>query len=56
VERSTATQDRVRCLDCGAEYHLEIDDEGAEPCPECGAVGWVAVVGARRAASADDDS
>jgi hypothetical protein len=55
VERSTATRDLVRCLDCGAEYHLEIDEEGAEPCPECGAVGWI-VVSATRRTAIDDDS
>jgi hypothetical protein len=54
VEPSTVTQDLVRCLDCGAEYPLGIDEDGAEPCPECGAVGWIAVDGARRPAPADD--
>jgi predicted nucleic acid-binding Zn-ribbon protein len=53
MKRSTATRDLVRCLDCGTEYDLEIDDEGARPCPACGGVGWIEVPDR---ASEEDDS
>ena len=54
MKRSTATRDLVRCLDCRTEYDLEIDEDGAEPCPVCGGVGWIEV--ADRDAGEDDDS
>lgn len=43
MKRSTATRDLVRCLECGTEYDLQIDEEGARPCPVCGVVGWIEV-------------
>jgi hypothetical protein len=45
VDRSDTADDEglVRCLDCGAVYELTIAGEEAEPCPNCGGVGWVAL-------------
>ena len=46
MEKRTLIERRelVRCLDCGTEYRLPRDVQGeAEPCPDCGSVGWVAV-------------
>jgi hypothetical protein len=40
----------VRCLDCGTVYELPLDQEEAQPCPECGDVGWVALEATRKPA------
>jgi predicted nucleic acid-binding Zn-ribbon protein len=45
MERPTGPEDHdlVRCLDCGTVYDLPRSLQDAAPCPECGAVGWMAV-------------
>ena len=42
-QRPTAERTLVRCLDCGTRYDLPLEQEEAEPCPDCGGVGWVAL-------------
>jgi len=42
-DRSTTHRPLVRCLDCGTVYELPLEQAEAEPCPECGEVGWVAL-------------
>jgi rRNA maturation endonuclease Nob1 len=39
----TAERALVRCLDCDTVYELPFEQEEAEPCPDCGGVGWVAL-------------
>jgi Zn finger protein HypA/HybF involved in hydrogenase expression len=41
--RSLAERALVRCLDCDTVYELPLEQEEAEPCPQCGGVGWVAL-------------
>jgi Zn finger protein HypA/HybF involved in hydrogenase expression len=45
VEQEPPVAERalVRCLDCDTVYELPLEQEEAEPCPECGGVGWVAL-------------
>ena len=38
----------VRCLDCGTVYRLSLDRQEADPCPQCGGVGWIALSALRR--------
>jgi predicted nucleic acid-binding Zn-ribbon protein len=38
---SRARSDLVRCLDCGTVYRQPFEEDTAEPCPECGYVGWI---------------
>jgi rRNA maturation endonuclease Nob1 len=45
--RSTAERPLVRCLDCEAVYELPFEQDEAEPCPDCGGVGWVALEAGR---------
>ncbi|HVD11606.1 MAG TPA: hypothetical protein VNB46_00100 [Gaiellaceae bacterium] len=45
--RSTAERPLVRCLDCDAVYELPFEQDEAEPCPDCGGVGWVALEAGR---------
>jgi rRNA maturation endonuclease Nob1 len=42
-QQPTAERTLVRCLDCRAVYDLPLAQEEAEPCPDCGGVGWVAL-------------
>ena len=38
----------VRCLDCDTVYRLSLDLQEADPCPQCGGVGWIALAALRR--------
>jgi rRNA maturation endonuclease Nob1 len=42
-QQPTAERTLVRCLDCGTVYDLPLGQDEAEPCPDCGGVGWVAL-------------
>jgi rRNA maturation endonuclease Nob1 len=42
-QQPTAERTLVRCLDCGTVYELPLEQDEAEPCPDCGGVGWVAL-------------
>jgi rRNA maturation endonuclease Nob1 len=42
-QQPIAERTLVRCLDCRAVYDLPLAQEEAEPCPDCGGVGWVAL-------------
>lgn len=55
MERPARVRDLVRCLDCGTEYRLELGEDGADPCPDCGGVGWIAVPADRGREAHDED-
>jgi hypothetical protein len=50
VERPKHRDDSqlVRCLDCGSVYPLPIGLREANPCPQCGGVGWIALASLKR--------